>query len=111
RAPIAGIINELNVHTLGGVISPAEILATIVPQDARLRIAVKVAPQSIDQVSVDRPARLRFTAFNQRVTPELAGRVVHISPATTRDSAAEQPYYLGEVSLDEGELAKLPEAR
>lgn len=111
RAPIAGIINELNVHTLGGVISPAEILATIVPQDARLRIAVKVAPQSIDQVSVDRPARLRFTAFNQRVTPELAGRVVHISPATTRESASEQPYYLGEVSLDEGELAKLPEAR
>ncbi len=111
RAPIAGIINELNVHTLGGVISPAEILATIVPQDARLRIAVKVAPHSIDQISVDRPARLRFTAFNQRVTPELAGRVVHISPATTRESAAEQPYYLGEVSLDEGELAKLPEAR
>lgn len=111
RAPIAGVINELNVHTLGGVISPAEILATIVPQDARLRIAVKVAPQLIDQVSLDRPARLRFTAFNQRVTPELSGRVVHISPATTKDSATDQPYYLGEISLNESELAKLPQAR
>src|SRR5690606_5473404 len=71
RAPIDGIVNELNVHTVGGVITPAEVLATIVPADARLKVEAKLAPTSIDQIHIGQPARLRFSAFNQRTTPEL----------------------------------------
>ena len=52
RATISGRINEVKVHTVGGVISPAEVLATIVPESARLKIEVKIPPVSIDQVAV-----------------------------------------------------------
>ncbi|MBL0936420.1 MAG: HlyD family type I secretion periplasmic adaptor subunit [Rhizobiaceae bacterium] len=107
KAPIAGTINELNVTTIGGVITPAEILATIVPQDARLKIEAKIAPAAIDQVAAGQTARLRFSAFNQRTTPELTARVQQISPATTRDPATGDIYYLADIELDPGELAKL----
>lgn len=107
RAPIAGTVNELSVFTVGGVITPAEVLATIVPADANLRIEVRLPPTSIDQVYLGQPARLRFTAFNHRTTPELAGTIAQIAPATTRDEATGEPFYVGYVELTRQELEKL----
>lgn len=107
RAPISGTVNELNIHTIGGVITPAEILVTIVPENARLKIEAKLSPASIDQVSVGRPARLRFSAFNQRTTPELKGEIVHVSPATSRDAATGETYYIGKISVSPQQLARL----
>lgn len=109
RAPITGTVNELTVHTIGGVVSPAAVLVTIVPADARLRIEARIPPVSIDQVSVGQPARLRFSAFNQRTTPELVGEVVHVSAATSQDPATGERYYLARVRVSEAELAKLEE--
>ena len=107
RAPIAGTVNELNIHTIGGVITPAEVLVTIVPENARLKIEVRLAPVSIDQVAVGQGARLRFSAFNQRTTPELKGDVVYVSPATSRDPATGENYYLGDINVSAEELTKL----
>lgn len=107
RSPIAGTVNEMNVFTIGGVITPAEILATIVPQNARLRIEVRISPTSIDQVRLGQPARIRFTAFNHRTTPEVEGRVVQISPATTQDQVTGEPFYTCYVDLLPGEAEKL----
>jgi HlyD family secretion protein len=107
RAPIGGRVNELKVHTVGGVITPAEILATIVPAEARLKVEVKIAPLYIDQVTVGRPARLRFSTFNQRTTPELMGELAYVSPATTRDPSNNQTHYIGHVLVGPEELAKL----
>ncbi|MDQ7727604.1 HlyD family type I secretion periplasmic adaptor subunit [Halomonas sp. SpR8] len=107
RAPISGTVNELNIHTIGGVITPAEELVTIVPEDAKLKIEVKLAPVTIDQLWVGQSARLRFTAFNQRTTPELKGEVVYVSAATTRDDTTGEIYYLGDVDVSAEELEKL----
>jgi len=54
RAPIAGTVNELMIFTVGGVITPAARLATIVPQSAKLVVEVRIAPSDIDQVHVGR---------------------------------------------------------
>jgi HlyD family type I secretion membrane fusion protein len=107
RAPIAGTVNELNIFTEGGVISPAEVLATIVPADARLRIEAKLSPAAIDQVYADQPARVRFSAFNHRTTPELAGRIIQIAPATTRDDVTGEPFYLVYVDIPQSEMDRL----
>ena len=80
---------------------------TIVPGDAKLKIAAKLPPTDIDQVSVGQKARLRFSAFNQRTTPELDGIVTHVSPATTTDKETGMPYYLADVTIPPDELAKL----
>lgn len=107
RAPIAGIVNELSVNTLGGVITPAEKLVTIVPEGAELKIEAKLAPTDIDQVRVGQAAKLRFSAFNQRTTPEIFGRIVYVSAATSVDQTTGQPLYLAEVKIPGDEMAKL----
>ena len=107
RAPISGTINELHIHTLGGIITPAQILMTIVPSGAPLKVAIRVSPMNVEQVTVGLTARLRFSAFNQRTTPEIVGEVVHVSPATTEDPATGERYFQGYVELSTEELEKL----
>jgi HlyD family type I secretion membrane fusion protein len=107
RAPIAGTVNEMNIFTEGGVITPAEVLATIVPADARLRVEAKLSPAAIDQVYVDQPARVRFSAFSHRTTPELAGSIIQIAPATTRDEVTGEPFYLAYVDIPQSEMDRL----
>ena len=107
RAPIDGIVNELNIHTIGGVVTPAEVLATVVPAGSPLQVEIKLPPTAIERVHPDQAARLRFPAFNQRVTPELIGHITHIAPATSIDHATGQSYYQGRVTIDAGEIAKL----
>lgn len=105
RAPIAGTINELMIFTVGGVITPAARLATIVPQSARLMVEVRIAPNDIDQVHVGQTARMRFSAFNRNTTPEVSGKLAHISPATTKDPVNGQSFYVGEVQIEDAEIA------
>jgi HlyD family secretion protein len=107
RAPIAGVVNELSVNTLGGVITPAEKLVTIVPEHADLKIEAKLAPTDIDQVRNGQAAKLRFSAFNQRTTPEIVGEVVYVSAATSVDENTGQPFYVAEVKISASEMAKL----
>ena len=107
RAPLSGTVNELSVHTVGGVITPAEQLITIVPEDAELKIEVRLSPTDIDQISIGQPTRLRFSTFNQRTTPELDGTIAYISAATSTDRSTGQIYYVGDVAVSPGELAKL----
>lgn len=107
RAPIAGTVNELSIHTIGGVVSPAEVLVTIVPSDAHLWVEARVPPVSIDQVSVGHKARLRFSAFNHRTTPEIGGNIIHVSAATSTDPGTGESYYLARVALVEEEVKKL----
>jgi len=106
RSPVAGTINELSVTTLGGVISPAERLLTIVPEDADLKIEFRVAINDIDQIEVGQEAKLRFSAFDQRTTPEIAGKISRVSAAATSDPQSGQSYYLAEAEAT-GDLAVL----
>lgn len=98
RAPVSGYINELYIHTIGGVITPAAKIATIVPEDAQLRVEIKISPADIDQVRIGQNARVRLTAFNRNTTPELAGRVTMVSPASARDAAGLE-HYIAQVQL------------
>jgi HlyD family type I secretion membrane fusion protein len=107
RAPLSGTVNELAVHTVGGVITPAETLATLVPEKAKLKIEARLSPVDIDQVYVGQIAKLRFSTFNQRTTPELQGTIGYVSAATTRDPATNDTYYVADVIVSPDELEKL----
>lgn len=106
RAPIAGTVNELNVATIGGVITPAETLVTIVPADADLKVEVRLRTTDVDQISVGQPVKLRFSAFNQRTTPELAGEITRVAAAAQYDASTGQAFYIGDVSVDPAAAAK-----
>ena len=107
RAPVAGYVNELFVHTVGGVITPAARIATIVPEKAVLKVEARISPVDIDQVREGYNARVRLSAFNRNTTPELPATVVMISPASTRDPANNQEYYIAYIQLADVSLLDL----
>ena len=75
-APQDGKVFQQSVHTVGGVIQAGEAVMLIVPDGDSLIVEARIAPQEIDQVHMGQRTMLRFTAFNQRTTPELNGEVV-----------------------------------
>src|SRR5581483_3226665 len=79
RAPQDGIVHQLAVHTIGGVVTPGESIMLIVPVADFLRVEGRVSPNEIDQVRLGAPTTLRFTTFNQRTTPQIDGEVTRIS--------------------------------
>jgi HlyD family secretion protein len=107
RAPQAGIIYQLQVHTIGGVIAKGDTIMQIAPRADPLVIEAKVAPPDIDQVEVQAPVRVRINAGNRRTTPDLDGHVTFVSPDLTSDPLAtptgmqKQQYYLVRVTLSE----------
>jgi HlyD family secretion protein len=107
RAPQDGVVHQLAVHTVGGVISASEPLMLIVPENDALTVEAKVAPQDIDQLHVGQKAALHFSTFNQRTTPEINGVVSRVSADTTQDAKTAAIYYLVRVSMSAEEVARL----
>ena len=109
RAPVSGIVYGMQVFAEQSVISGAEPVMFLVPQDRPLVIATKVQPTDIDQIHLGQDVTLRFSAFDQRRTPELMGTVTLVSADIFLDDATQVSYYQAEVQLNEGEAEKLPE--
>src|SRR3954447_24969346 len=107
RAPQNGTVHQLAVHTVGGVVSPSEPIMLIVPNADVLTVETKIQPQDIDQVRVGQRAVLRFSAFNQRTTPELNGEVTRVSADTTQDQKTGIKFYTVRIGLTEVEIARL----
>jgi len=107
RAPIDGVVHQLTVHTVGGVIAAGEPIMLIVPQREPLQVEAKVPPQDIDQLRVGQPAILRFVAFSQRTTPELDGTVTRISADVSEDTKTGSRYYTIRISVPDNEVARL----
>ena len=109
RAPVSGIVYGMQVFAEQSVIRGAEPVIFLVPQDRPLVIATKVQPTDIDQIHLGQDVTLRFSAFDQRRTPELMGTVTLVSADIFLDVATQVSYYQAEVQLNEGEAEKLPE--
>lgn len=109
-APQSGFVHEMAVHTVGGVVTPAEPIMLIVPDDDQLALEVQIAPKDIDQLQVGQRAMVRLTAFNQRVTPELEGHVSRIAADVTIDQRSGLSYYLARISLAASERESLNKA-
>ncbi|MEY8828131.1 HlyD family type I secretion periplasmic adaptor subunit [Sedimentitalea sp. XS_ASV28] len=108
-APVSGIVYGLTVQTPRSVIRPADPVLYLVPQDRPLVIAARVEPIHIDKIFVGQPVTLRFSALDQRQTPELFGTVTHVSADAFEDSNTSATFYRAEIMLEEGQQNRLPE--
>lgn len=108
RAPVSGIIYGMQVFGNGAVIRPADAVMYIVPQDRPLVITAQVSPTDIDVLTVGQEVAVRFSALDQRTTPELYGTVALVSADAFTDSNTSASYYRAEIVLNEGELERLP---
>lgn len=109
RAPVSGIVYGMQVFARRSVIRPADPVMFLIPQDRPLVIATQVQVTDIDQIHVGQEATLRFSAFDQRRSPELLGAVTVISADAFRDEASGLSFYRAEIQINEGEISRLPE--
>src|SRR3954471_14287078 len=108
RAPQDGMVHQLAVHTVGGVITPnGEPIMLIVPRADALTVEAKIQPQDIDQARLGQKAVLRFSAFNQRTTPELNGEVSRVSADVSQDAKTGAAFYTIRIGVPDAELARL----
>jgi len=107
KAPISGIVQDLNISTIGGVISPGETLMKIAPASDDFLIEAQVSPLDIDKVSLDQEAEIRFSALDLRSTPSIFGNVVTKSGDRVVDTPDKAPYYRIQIKASAEELGKL----
>jgi HlyD family secretion protein len=109
RAPTNGIVHQLSIHTIGGVITPGEVVMEIVPESDELQIEAKLPPQDVDHVHPGQRTYIRFSAFNQRTTPQLEGLVSYVSADLSHDrqSNTNAAYYTVRVTLPASERRRL----
>jgi HlyD family secretion protein len=107
RAPQAGTVFQLAVHTVGGVISAGEPIMLIVPDGEDLQVKAKVKPEYIEQVRVGQSVLLRFSGLDIHSTPEIDGTVTRISADTSTDKRTGQPYYTIRMALPAEQIARL----
>jgi len=107
KSPAAGIVHELNLFTIGGVVQPGQVIMQVIPQTGKHEIELSVATTEIDQLYIGQNAVIRLPAFNQRETPELKAKVAIISPSSVVDEQNGFSFYRVVANLSPEELARL----
>jgi HlyD family secretion protein len=107
-APATGIVYDLRVFALRSVIRPADPLMYVIPQDRPLVINAEIDTIHVDKLHIGQEVTLRFSALDQRTTPELFGQVTRISADAFEDEQTRATYYRAEVVLNDGEKERLP---
>lgn len=102
QAPMSGIIKNVRVTTLGGVLKPGDELMQIVPSDEPLIIEVKVKPADVAFIRNDLPANVKLDAYDYTIYGSLKGHVTYISADTLEEDLQkdEEPYYRVHIQID-----------
>jgi epimerase transport system membrane fusion protein len=109
RAPISGLVNNLQIHTEGAVLRPGDPIAEIVPQGEDLIIEASVSPIDIDRVAEGQEAMVRLSAFSSQLVPNLYGTVIGLSADAIVDERTGGSYYRARIALTPESLAALTE--
>lgn len=107
RAPVDGVVHEMQISSLGGVVTPGETLLQVIPLQEGLDFEVRVDPRAVDQVHAGQSAQLVFSSFDPQSTPRLTAEVLSVSPDVVVDSRTGQSYYRANLTVSPDELARL----
>ena len=105
--PVTGIVHDLAVTTLGGVITPGQAIMQIIPVNEKLIIEARVLPNDIDQIYEGQPATITLSAFNQRTTPQFNGFVTKMSADSLIDQVTGVSYFSVRLEIPDEEIEKL----
>lgn len=101
RAPSDGIVVALKKNTRGSVVQAGEDILELLPTSNELIVEARVSPLDVDVISIGQPASLRFSALNQRTTPEVPANVIYISADRLVDPATQESYYTARLKISD----------
>ncbi|MGE8683234.1 MAG: HlyD family type I secretion periplasmic adaptor subunit [Acinetobacter sp.] len=93
KSPVRGVVKEIDVMTLGGVIPQNGKLMTIVPLDEKLLVEARISPRDIAFIHPGQDALVKITAYDYSIYGGLKGKVTVISPDTLRDEVKQDQFY------------------
>jgi adhesin transport system membrane fusion protein len=110
RAPLDGIVKNVRVTTIGGVLKPGEELLQIVPAGDDLLVEVRIKPQDIAHLKPGLPANVKIDAYDYTIYGTIDGTLTYLSPDTLEEGlrANEQEYYRGLVKTTSFRFTKRP---
>ena len=103
-SPVRGIIKQVLVNTVGGVIQPGSDIVEIVPLDDTLIVEAKIRPQDIAFLHPGQEAMIKFTAYDYTIYGGLKGQLQQIGADTITDEDKKQTYYLIRLKTDRNHL-------
>lgn len=92
-SPVRGIVKNIEVNTIGGVIAPGGKIMDIIPLDDQLIVEAKISPQDIAHIRLNDAALVKITAYDYAVYGGLEGEVILISPDTLQDEIQRDHVY------------------
>jgi HlyD family secretion protein len=110
-SPQDGVVTDIRLVTLGGVIGPGQPLMDIVPVDDELIVETKVEPKDIDSVRTGLPARVRLTSYSRALAPTVEGTIIYVAADMGTDQRTGNPFFTARVRLSRDSLAEWPEVR
>ncbi|PWJ88691.1 HlyD family secretion protein [Mesorhizobium loti] len=99
RSPTDGIIVSAVYSSPGAVVAPGEKVIEILPTGSSLIVEAKLSPRDIDSVHAGQSARLKLTALNTRLTPDVAATVINVSADRLMDENTHEPYYRAKLRI------------
>lgn len=109
RAPEAGTVTDLRIHTTGGVVAAGEPILDLVPSQDRLIVMAQVKPEDIDLVHPGLKARVRLLSYKHRRVPPVEGVLTYVSADRLIDTETKRAFYTARIRITEASLRALPE--
>lgn len=104
RAPLTGVVQNVQVHTIGGVVRPGEPMLELVPINETLHVEARINPVDINHVGIGKQAEVRFPGFKSRTMPVILGHVRSVSADRKIDDKTQEPYYMAIVEVQETDI-------
>jgi HlyD family type I secretion membrane fusion protein len=111
RSPYTGKVVALSVFAVGSVIQRGDKILDIVPDNDNLTIEAQIPVDAISDVHPGMAAEVRLTAYKQRITPTVPGKIVQISADRLTEPRTGAPYYTALVEVDPKQMAALPQVK
>jgi adhesin transport system membrane fusion protein len=104
RSPVDGVVNDVQVTTVGGFVQAGQKIMQVVPLGDKLLVEARVKPSDIAFIKVNDRANVKVTAYDFSVYGGLTGRVVQISADSIYDEVAKEAYFSVVVETDRAYL-------
>ncbi|TFY84424.1 HlyD family type I secretion periplasmic adaptor subunit [Pseudomonas kairouanensis] len=103
-SPVRGIVKQMLVNTVGGVIQPGSDMAEVVPLDDTLLVEAKIRPQDIAFLHPGQEAMIKFTAYDYTIYGGLKGKLEQIGADTVMDEEKKNTFYIIKLRTDRSHL-------
>lgn len=106
RSPVDGIVNTLDVNTLGAFVQPGAVVAGIVPTSETLLVEARVSPRDVAFIRPDQDALIKITAYDFSIFGGIEGKVANITADSLVDEKTGEPYYQVRVATEKSTLQR-----